>query len=178
MEFMDVVNTRKSIRDYQDKPVEPEKLAKILEAARLAPSWANKQCTKYIIITDKKRIEDLAQNMFARHLKQAPIVIVACADPKDSGSRNGMDYYLVDVGISMEHLVLAAADQGLGTCWTGGFDEEKIKKALGIPENVKVVALTPLGYPAELSMRSKLVRSMAGLNKRKPINEMLHQEKW
>ncbi len=174
---MDLVAARKSIRDYQNKPVEDEKLAKILEAAQRAPSWANKQCAKYVIVKDKKIVEELASS-FIGWIKQAPIVVVACADPKGSGSRNGMDYYLVDVGISMEHLVLAAADQGLGTCWIGGFDEGKVKKTLQIPENVKVVALTPLGYPADLSMRSKLVRSSVGADKRKPLDEMVHREKW
>ena len=74
--------------------------------------------------------------------------LAACIDPKGSGSHNNMDYYLVDVGISMQQLVLAATDLGLGTCWISGFDEEKVKKVLEIPTNVRVVALTPLGYPA------------------------------
>jgi len=78
----------------------------------------------------------------------------------------------------MEHLVLAATDQGLGTCWIGGFNEAKVKKTLQIPENIKVVALTPLGYPADLSMRSKLVRSASDAEKRKPIEDIVHKEKW
>jgi nitroreductase len=177
VEFMDVIQARKSIRDYQEKEVEQEKLKEILEAARIAPSWANKQCTRYIVVTDKKRIGDLA-NIFMGFVKQAPAVIVACANPKDSGSRNGMDYYLVDVGISMQQLVLAATSLGLGTCWIGGFDEGKVKKALEIPQNIKVVALTPICYPADLSMRSKLVRSSSAADKRKPVEEIVHKEKW
>jgi nitroreductase len=177
MEFMDVVTARKSVRDYEDKPVEEEKLTNILEAARWAPSWGNKQATKYIVVTDKKRIEDLS-NMFMGFVKKAPVVVVACANPKDSGSRNGMDYYLVDVGISMQQLVLAATNVGLGTCWIGGFDEDKVKKALGIPENIKIVALTPLGYAANTSMKNKLVRSTVGADKRKPLEELVHREKW
>ncbi|MCW4001003.1 MAG: nitroreductase family protein [Candidatus Bathyarchaeota archaeon] len=175
MEFMDVVATRKSVRDYQDKPVEEDKITQILEAARQAPSWANKQGTKYIIVTDKKRIEDLA-NMFMGFVKKAPAVVVACANPKDSGSRNGMDYYLVDVVISMQQLVLAATNLGLGTCWIGGFDEDKVKKALEIPENVKVVALTPLGYMSGASMKNKFIRNT--MVSRKPLEEMVHREKW
>ena len=177
MDFTDVVDARKSVRDYQDRAVEEEKLTKILEAARWAPSWGNMQCCRYIVVKDKKTIEDLA-SMFIGWIKQAPVIVVACANPKDSGSRNGMDYYLVDVGIALQQLVLAAANLGLGTCWIGGFDEAKIKKTLQIPENVKVVALTPLGYPAEASMRSKLVRSSVGADKRKPLDELVHQEKW
>ena len=177
MDFVDVVTSRKSVRDYQDKAVEEEKLEKILQAARLVPSWANKQCTRYIVIKEKKTIEELAST-FIGWIKQAPIVIAACANPKDSGTHNNMDYYLVDVGISMEHLVLGATDQGLGTCWIGGFDEAKVKKTLQIPENIKVVALTPLGYPAALSRRSKLVRSSSGAEKRKSLEEIVHKEKW
>jgi nitroreductase len=177
MDFIDVVTSRKSVRDYQDKIVEEEKLEKIIEAARLAPSWANKQCTRYIVIKEKKTIQELAST-FIGWIKKAPIVIAACANPKDSGTHNNMDYYLVDVGISMEHLVLGATDQGLGTCWIGGFDEAKVNKTLQIPENIKVVALTPLGYPAALSMRSKLVRSSSGAEKRKSLEEIVHKEKW
>ncbi len=177
MEFIDVVAARKSIRDYLGKEVEEEKLTQILEAARLAPSWANKQCCRYIVVKDKKRIEELAST-FIGWIKQAPIIVVACANPKDSGSRNGMDYYLVDVGISMQQLVLAATNLGLGTCWIGGFDESKIKQTLQVPDNIKVVALTPIGYPAGTSIKSKLVRSAAGSDKRKPLEEIVHKEKW
>jgi nitroreductase len=117
--------------------------------------------------------------VFMGFVKQAPVIMVACADPKDSGSRNGMDYYLVDVGISMQQLVLAATSLGLGTCWIGGFDEEKIKKTLGIPENIKVVALTPLGYKAEDSgVKNKIIKNLVGSEKRKSIEELVHQEKW
>jgi nitroreductase len=177
MEFMDVVTSRKSVRDYQERSIEEDKLTQILEVARWAPSWGNKQSTKYIVVTDKKRIESLS-NMFMGFVKHAPLVVVACAYPKDSGSRNGMDYYLVDVGISMQQLVLAAADLGLGTCWIGGFDEDKVKKALEIPKNIKVVALTPVGYIAETSMKNKFIRSSVGADKRKPLDEMVHREKW
>ncbi len=177
MEFTDVITARKSTRDFDEKPVEEEKLNKILEAARLAPSWANKQCCKYIVVKDKANIAELA-GILNSWLKKAPVVLAACADPKDSGSRNGMDYYLVDVGISMQQLILAATDLGLGTCWIGGFDEAKVKKILGVPENIKVVALTPVGYAAEAGVRSKLVRKIVSADKKKPIEEIVHHEKW
>ena len=177
MEFIDVVAARKSVRDFLDKEVEEEKLTKILEAARLAPSWANKQCCKYIVVKDKAKIQDLAGG-FNSWLKKAPVILAACADPKGSGSHDGMDYYLVDVGISMQQLVLAAADLGLGTCWIGAFDESKVKKILTVPEKIKVVALTPVGYPADAGTRSKLIKTLGGTDKRKPLAEMVHQEKW
>ena len=178
MEFMDVVAARKSVRSYADKPVEEEKLFKILESARLAPSWANKQCCKYIVVKDKAKIQELASGLNG-WLKQAPVIVVACADPKDSGDRNGMNYYLVDVGISMQQLVLAATDVGLGTCWIGAFDEAKVKKALGIPENIKVVAMTSLGYPADNEgFGTKLIKTAIGGGKRKPLADIVHREKW
>src|SRR5665647_2703749 len=100
MDFIDVVAARKSVRGYSDKPVEEEKLLKVLEVARLAPSWANKQCCRYVVVKDKAKIQELSGSLNG-WLKQAPIIVVACADPKDSGDRNGINYYLVDVGISM-----------------------------------------------------------------------------
>ena len=177
MDFMDVISARISVRGYADKPVEEEKLSKILEAARLAPSWANKQCCKYVVVKDKAKIQELSGRF--GWLKQAPIIIVACADPKDSGDRNGMNYYLVDVGISMQQLILAATNLELGTCWIGAFDEAKVKKVLQVPENVKVVAMTPLGYPADKEgIGSKLIKTAIGSGKRKPLEEIVHYEKW
>ncbi|MEM2915546.1 MAG: nitroreductase family protein, partial [Candidatus Bathyarchaeia archaeon] len=149
MRFIDVVLKRKSIRKYRSDPVSEEKLKYVLEAARLAPSWANQQCWKYIIVTDeelKRKIGAITRPppitlppSWDKSLlpepggalrprnwpAQAPIIIVGCADPAKSGKKEGKEYYLVDLGISMEHLMLAAAEQGLGTCWIGGaFDEE------------------------------------------------------
>jgi len=173
VEFMDIVLKRRSIRKYKPDPVPEEKLKYVLEAARQAPSWANQQCWKYIIVTDeaiKRKIGVSAPPPTVFPLSwdksllpepkppmrprdwaaQAPIIIVGCADPAKSGKKEGKDYYLVDMGISMEHLILAAAEQGLGTCWIGGgFNEAIVKEALGIPEHIRVVALTPLGYPDE-----------------------------
>jgi len=178
MDFMDVVAARRSVRGYADREVEEDKLTKMLEAARMSPSWANKQCCRYIVIKDKAKIKQLAGGFVNPWLKQAPVIVAACANPKDSGSHNGMDYYLVDVGISMEHLILAATDLGLGTCWIGGFDEGKVKNVLSVPENVKVVALTPVGYPADEGVRGKLIKAFVGSGKRKPLSELVHLDKW
>lgn len=177
LEFIDVVISRKSVRDYSDKEVEEEKITQILEAARIAPSWANKQCCNFIVVKDKAKIGAMSV-LLNLWLKNAPMVIAACADPKGSGTRNGMDYYLVDVGISMHQLILAATNAGLGTCWLAAFDEEKVKKVLEVPENVKVVALTPLGYSKESGLRNAITRKVAGSDKRKPLQEIVHREKW
>jgi nitroreductase len=178
MDFMDVVRTRKSTRSYMDKDVEEEKLNQILEAARLAPSWANKQCWKYIIVNEKGKIQELAAGLINSWMKNSKVVVVACADPKKSGSKNGMDYYLVDVAISMEHLVLAATNLGLGTCWIGGFDEKKVKKILNIPEKIKVVAMTPVGYPSTEKVRDKITRKIIRSDTRKSLEEMIHYNSW
>jgi nitroreductase len=175
---MDVIRTRKSTRNYKDKDVEEEKINLILEAARLAPSWANKQCWNYVVVSDKEKIQKLAAGIINSWMKNTTLVIVACADPKKSGSKNGMDYYLVDVAISMEHLVLAATSLGLGTCWIGGFDETKVKKILNIPEKIKVVAMTPIGYPSDEGIRNKLARKVIRADTRKALEDMVHFNEW
>ncbi|MFC1718874.1 nitroreductase family protein [Candidatus Poribacteria bacterium] len=146
MEFMDVVAKRRSIRKYKSDPISKEDIEYVVEAARLAPSWANSQCWKFVVVTDPEIKEELAKagNSW---IAQAPVIIAACADPSRPGTKGDQQYYMLDVGIAMEHLILAAADRGLGTCWIGAFDEEAAKAALGVPENIRVVASTPLGYP-------------------------------
>jgi len=148
VELMEAIQQRRSIRQYRPDPVPSEKIDYVLEAARLAPSWANGQCCSFLVVSDPKVKHELAQagNEWMEH---APVIIVACADPKLSGMKTDQPYYLLDVGIAMEHVVLAAVEQGLGTCWIGWFDEEKARAALGVPATVRVVASTPLGFPSE-----------------------------
>ncbi len=177
MKFDDVIQVRKSVRRYADKPVEQEKIAKCLEAAQLAPSWANKQCWHFIVVRDKEIIAKLAKG-FNFWAKKAPVMIVACGDPKRSGTSRGQDYYLVDVAIAMEHLVLAAANLGLGTCWLGFFNEDEVKELLKIPKGIRVVALTPLGYPhPSEGVWGKIIK-MAVSKKRKDLGEIAHDGKW
>lgn len=149
---MKIFEERRSIRRYVDRPVEDEKLRAVLEAARLAPSWANLQCWTYIVVKDPGVKEAVAAtlegNPIRKALDTAPVVIVACADPERSGTANGQPYYMVDIGISMQQLVLEACNQGLGTCWVGWINEDELRSVLGVPKNIRIVALTPLGYPA------------------------------
>ena len=178
MDFPEVIAARKSIRNYSNKPINKVTIMKCLEAARLAPSWANKQCWHFIVVMDKDKIEKLS-SAINFWLKDAPAVVVACGDPSKSGFKNDQHYYLVDVAIAFEHFVLAATNEGLGTCWMGGFDEEIVKTLLDIPSQIKVVALTPIGYPSEDDgLFSKAIKTMVGSNKRKPIEEIVHSEKW
>ena len=166
MEFMDVVKKRKSIRRYKPDKVPTPDVEYILEAARLAPSWGNRQCWRYIVVTDEATRKKITMTDWAA---KAPIVIVACGDPLKAGNKDGKPYYMLDVGISMEHLILAAAEKGLGTCWLGGqFDEKAVRDALGVPESHRVVALTPLGYPDEFTHATD----------RKPMSEVVTWEKW
>jgi nitroreductase len=164
--FLDLAKKRRSIRKYKPDPIPPETLEYILEAARLAPSWKNLQCWRYIVVTnpDKRRAVSTRD-----WVAEAPVIIVGCADPELSGTRYNQQYYLLDMGISMEHIILAASEKGLGTCWIGGqYDEVAIKEALGIPDETRVVALTPIGYPAETPKPKD----------RKPLDEIVSYEKW
>jgi nitroreductase len=150
--LLDIIKARKSERSYLDKDVEAEKLDYIIEAFRLAPSAANKQPWKLIIIKDKKIIEEISGICFFNNpqwLNQAPVLIACCTYPEESYKKIGgyINSHQIDLGIAFEHLVLAAAEQGLGTCWIGAFDESGIKKILEIPEDVNILAFTPVGYP-------------------------------
>lgn len=154
MEFADVIRKRRSIRKYKPDPVPKEDIEYILNAARLAPSWANTQCWKFIVVTEPETIAALAKAGNA-WLADVPVIIVACADPEKPGTKGDQPYYMLDIGIAMEHLILAAADRGLGTCWIGAFNEQKVKAVLGVPDEMRVVASTPLGYPDQVPAPQK-----------------------
>lgn len=154
MNFLELAQTRRSLRTYLDTPVEREKLEYVLEAARLAPSWKNLQCWRFIVVEDAAGKAALADSMGETNpgrkaLTGAPIVIVLCAVPKESEVWEGKDFMMLDAGLAMEHLLLAATEQGLGTCWQGLFTEQKVREALNVPDDVRVLAMTPLGYAAE-----------------------------
>jgi len=180
MEFIDVIKARTSIRQYSEKQIEDEKINYILECARLAPSWANKQCWRFIVITNKETIEYIAKtSVINRWLKTAPVLIVACADPADSGSNNSQQYYMTDVSIAFDHLILAATDVGLGTCWIAGFNEEKLKELLEIPKLIRIVALSPVGYPVDKKgISEQITKTLLKANKRKTLDEIIHHEHW
>jgi nitroreductase len=147
MSFLNLVKKRYSVRRYKPDPVSEEDLNYILEAGRLAPSWGNRQCWRYVVVKDEERRRKISTRDW---ISEAPIIIVGCAYPEKSGEKFGQKYYMLDMGISMEHMILAAADRDLGTCWIGGqFDEETVKETLNIPDDVRVVGLFPLGHPAD-----------------------------
>ncbi|MFA5866853.1 MAG: nitroreductase family protein [Actinomycetota bacterium] len=182
MDFTELVQARRSVRTFSDKEVSEKIIKQVVECARLAPSWKNQQCWHFIVIRDKERIAELVSDGMVlgnSWLKKAPVLIVACGDPARSGQRGGVPYYAVDVAIAMQHLVLGATELGLGTCWIGVFDEPKLIGALDIPKNMKIVGLTPLGYPADnMSVRERLTKTAVGSKRRKPLAEILHYENW
>ena len=152
MEFYEVIRTRRSVRSYKPDPIPEEVLKRILEAARIAPSGSNRQPWKFILVKDeelKKKVAECCHGQM--FIAEAPIVIVACGYNihYNRGGYMGDLSMLVDVSIAMTHLILAARAEGLGTCWIGAFDNECLKKLLKIPEDVNVVAITPLGYPKD-----------------------------
>lgn len=153
MNVFEAIETRRSVRAYKDTPLTGEQLTRFLEAARLAPSWKDKQCWHIMVLTDRAVIEKLGELL--RHnpgedvYKTAPCFVLFFADPALSGVRDEKPYYMTDIGIAMENAVLAATEMGLGTCWVGAFTEGPIKEYLGVPEELRLVALTPLGVPDE-----------------------------
>jgi nitroreductase len=169
MDVFDAIEKRRSIRNYEPTPIPREKLEKILEAARLAPSASNVQPWHFIVVTDKERSNAISAGMYARFLKQAPVVIVACGDEKKSPK-----WYPIDVAIAVENMVLAATGEDLGTCWIGSFNETKVRNALKIPENLRVVVLLAIGYPSDgESLASKALRLV---RKRKSLDEIVSIE--
>jgi len=170
MEVFKIIRKRRSIRLYEKKPVEKEKLNRILEAVRLAPSADNKQPWRFIVVTDDKVKEKLRAAYDEEWFITAPVIIIGCAVPKEAWVRmDGQEYWMVDVAIAMQNMILTATELGLGTCWIADFDEEATRKALKLPSNTRVVAMTPLGYPAE---EKRPVRN------RKPLTEIVHYEHW
>lgn len=152
MDFYEVIRTRRSIRSYKSDPIPDEVLMRVLEAARIAPSGSNRQPWKFIIVKSeelKKKVAAACHNQM--FIAEAPVVIVACGYNihYNRGGYMGDLSMLVDVSIAFTHLILAARAEGLGTCWIGSFDNEEVKKILGIPRDVNVVAITPLGYPRD-----------------------------
>ena len=170
MNVFEAVKTRRSIRRYKARPVEKEKLTKILEAARLSPSASNNQPWHFVAIADKETRESLFPAYNRDWFVTAPVIIVACATPSEAWSRqDGEEYWKVDVAIAMQNMVLVAHELGLGTCWIAAFKEEKVKEVLGIPEEMRLIAMTPLGYPAE---------EKEPVSERKPMEEIVHYDHW
>ena len=150
MDVFEAINERKSIRNYKSTEIEADKLEKILESARLAPSAANRQEWKFLVVKDqdtRNRLVEAANGQ--KFVGQAPITIVACSTESERIMPCGQHAYTVDLSIAVSFMILEAAELGLGTCWLGAFDEGKIKEILSIPEDIRVPAMFTLGYADE-----------------------------
>jgi nitroreductase len=158
------------VRSYQDRPVEKDKITMLLEAARLAPSAANRQEGRFVVVTDpdtrRKLVKAAANQGF---VADAGCVIAACAETDSHEMRCGQLCYPIDVAIQIDHMTLQAVELGLGTCWIGAFNEDQVKQILGIPENIRVVELLTVGYPADTKLRPK---------SRMSLDEIVHGETW
>ncbi len=148
MDVFSAIAGRRSIRSYQNTEVEEEKVSRIIEAGRLAPTASNRQEWKFIIIRNKETRLELAKAAYGQtFIVEAPVVIVACATESKAILPCGQNAYTVDLSIAVSYMILEAFELGLGTCWLGAFQEEGVKAALSIPDHVRVVAMFPVGYP-------------------------------
>ncbi len=184
MDVFDAIKTRRSVRRFSDKPVDDSDIKTILDSVRHSPSWANMQCWRFVVVRDEKikqtiselsSIESLLKpmgykaNPAKKGITEAPVVIIACADPSRSGSVWNQPYYMTDLGIAAQTLMLAVRGLGMGTVFVGIFDEDGLRKLLGIPDNIRVVGIFPIGYPREEKKE---------MPPRKPLDEIVFYEKW
>jgi nitroreductase len=163
MNLLETILTRRSIRDYESKPILRESLQKILEAGRMAPSAMNKQPWHFIVVTDDELKAELSNGLMRRFIKKAPITIIGCAHQDRIGGR----WSKISTAIALQNMVIAAWSLGIGSCWIGAFNEEKVKRLLAIPKKWDVVALIPFGYPAKIPQpkRKKPVEKISSYNK-------------
>ena len=169
MELIEVIRARCSVRAYADRPVKREKIDRLLEAARLAPSASNRQEWRFVVVTDAEKRAKLALAAANQtFVGKAPVVLVACAEHDGHVMRCGQLCYPIDVAIAVDHITLQAVAEGLGTCWIGAFDQRQVKDILAIPEAITVVELLTIGYPAQ-KPRPK---------SRLPLDGLVHWEQW
>jgi nitroreductase len=173
----EAIKMRRSVRSYSSKQIPEDILNKVLSAMRYAPSACNIQPWKFVIVTRQDTKEKLISACHGqRFIAEPPVVVVACGFPSKAyrrmgGSGNSAE---IDVTIALDHLTLAAVEEGLGTCWIGAFSEPEVKRILGIPDSVKVVAIIPLGYPKDGASAFHPVDE----SDRKPLSEIICCDKW
>ena len=167
MDFLELTKKRYSVRAYKSIPVEDEKLEHILEAARIAPTGSNQQAFQLIVVHTKGREEELRSIYDKGWFVQAPIIICACATTSQGQAYDESRSYR-NVGIVMDHLILAATNLGLGTCWVGAFNPKATREILGLPDEIKPIVFATVGYPDD----------KAKPKKRKSIDELVRYEHW
>jgi nitroreductase len=170
MDVFEAIAARKSVRAFLDRPVGEEILARILDAARVAPSARNGQEWRFVVVRDRAMRERIAVEAARQpFIGTAAVLLACCAQTDGRIMRCGQPAYPIDVAIATDHLTLAAAALGLGTCWIGSFDEALVKQLLGIPSEVRIVHLMPLGYPVDPAPVAK---------GRLRLEEIVHRERW
>jgi nitroreductase len=168
MDIFEAIKKRYSCRAYQDRSIEADKLARVLEAARLAPSARNLQDWRFVVVTDvetRAKLAEAANNQ--KHVGAAAAILVACST-SDHVMRCGQAIGPIDVSIALEHIALQATAEGLATCWIGAFYADKVRAILGIPADIAIIELMAIGYPADSQK----------LPSREPIEEIVCYEQW
>ena len=168
MAILDVILKRYSCRAYQDKSIEKDKLDCILEAARLAPSARNMQDWRFVVVTDREVKSQVAGTTNRPEVFEKAGAIIAACSNSDYIMRCGQAIGPIDVSIALEHICLQAADLGLGTCWIGSFDADKVRQILAIPEDVAIIELMTVGYPADSKPEPK----------REPMEKIVCYDTW
>ncbi len=173
----DIISRRRSIRRFQDRPVEPEKLSKIFEAAQMAPSWGNLQCWELVVVRaaeDKKALAALLskKNPATKCTESAPVVIGVCGNPQRSGYYNNQQvtryqhWFMYDLGLITQNICLKSCELGLGSVIVGSFDHQSVEKLLRVPAGIELVSLIPLGYPDHEPSAPK----------RRPVGDFVHYD--
>ena len=169
---VEAIRKRRSVRKYEETAVSDEQIKQVLETARYAASWANKQGWHIMVVRNaetRARVAGVLEaNPGQKAVATAPVLLVVCMDPTASGVQKGKEYYMADAGILMDHLMLEAADLGLGTVFIGMFDEDGVRAVLGVPEQYRIVGLTPLGVPAKEPKERPV----------KELEDIVHWETW
>lgn len=168
MTLLETIRRRYSCRAYQERPIEQEKLDILFEAARLAPSARNEQDWRFVVVTDKEKKHQVAETTNRPQVfEKAGVIIVACSN-SDYVMRCGQAIGPIDIAIALEHIALQAAELGLATCWIGSFYTEKVRTILGIPDDIAIIELMTVGYPADSPKQPS----------REPIEKIVCYEKW
>jgi nitroreductase len=168
MTVFEAIEKRYSCRDYLGKPIEAQKLSRILESARLAPSAKNLQDWRFVVVTEpekRARLAEAANNQ--KFLARAGAIIIGCSNSNET-MRCGQPVAPIDVAIAMEHIALQAVEEGLATCWIGSFYPEKVRAILAIPQDIQIVELMALGYPADSPRTANRV----------PMDKIVCREQW
>ena len=173
MSFFEIAKKRFSVRKYEDKELNDAQILEVIEAARIAPSATNKQPWHFVVIKNKENLKKIQGCYHRDWIKSAPVIIVACGNHKNAWWRSdGKAHTDIDLAIAVDHMTLAAADLGLGTCWICKFDVMKVASLLNLPAGIEPIAMLPLGYPAESPDMNR------HKNRRKKIEEIVYWERF